>query len=71
MRGIMNVPATGSDEVIQVDEGRQQEAWEYTAHVSDERLAWQDDDQCPGEAADRGVGHIVKHRAFRLVLPVL
>lgn len=32
------MPAAGRDEVIQVDEGRQQEAGEYTAHVPHEWL---------------------------------
>lgn len=67
----MNVPTARRDKVIQIDEGRQQEAEEYTAQIADEWLSRQDDDQCPRETANRRVRHVVKHRAFRLVLAVL
>lgn len=67
----MNVPTTGRDKVIQVDEGRQQEAGEYAVQVANERLSRQDDDQRPREAAHRRVRHVVKHRALGLALAVL
>lgn len=67
----MNVPTVGRDKMIQVDEGRQQEAGEYAVQVANERLSRQDDDQRPREAAHRRVRHVVKHRALRLALAVL
>lgn len=70
MRGVMNVPTARRDKMIQVDEGRQQEAGEYTAEIADERPARQNDDQRPRETAHRRVRHVVKQRALRLVPPL-
>lgn len=67
----MDVPAARRDEVIQIDEGRQQEAGEYAVQIARDRLVREDDDQRPREAAHRRVRRVVKRRARRLVLAVL
>lgn len=67
----MNVPTACRDEMIQVDEGRQQEAGEYAVQVANEWLSRQNDDQRPRETAHHRVRHVVKHRALRLPLAVL
>lgn len=67
----MNMPAARRHKVIQIDEGRQQEAGEYAVQIARDRLAREDDDQRPREAAHRRVRRIVKRRAHRLVLAIL
>lgn len=67
----MNMPTACRDEMIQVDEGRQQKAGEYAVQVANEWLSRQDDDQRPRETAHYRVRHVVKHRALRLPLAIL
>lgn len=67
----MNVPAARRNKVVQVNEGRQQEAGEYAIQIARDWLSREDDDQRPREAAHRRVRRIVKRRARRLVLAVL
>lgn len=67
----MDVPAARRDEVVQIDEGRQKEARQYAVQIARDRLAREDDDQRPREAAHRRVRRVVQHRALRLTPAVL
>lgn len=66
----MDVPTARRDKVIQINEGRQQEAGEYATQIARDRLPREDHDQRPRETAHRSVRRIVKRRARRLVLAV-
>lgn len=67
----MDMPTTGSDEMIEIDEGRRQEARDDTAELACNGFSRQDDDQRPRETAHGRVRRIVKRRALRLALAVL
>lgn len=67
----MDVPTVRRDKVIQINEGRQQEAGEHAIQIARDWLPRENDDQRPREAAHRRVRRIVKRCARRLALAVL